>query len=171
MWRSGARLWRPASPLRDEVRLQAGSGWAISLVFVSRRAAARSSRQDLKWYGPQRHRRSQRGTRARALRTDPRTHEPVSNWESWPLATPNRPSSRWTNPCIPAVAVDEVHGAIWQGRPGKCRDRFDDIPKFPFLTPHLLDTDLIHNQSTPRKAAAHSARNTRFPPRRQDLDS
>jgi hypothetical protein len=44
---------------------------------------------------------------------------------------------------FPPVAIDEVHGAIGQTGPGKCRDGFNHIPKLTFLTPQLLDTDLI----------------------------
>src|SRR5260370_14368708 len=57
----------------------------------------------------------------------------------------DRPLGGQTRVFLP-VAIDEVHGAIGQSSPGKCRNGFDYIPKFPLLTPHLLDTDLIQRQ-------------------------
>src|ERR1700730_2289394 len=41
------------------------------------------------------------------------------------------------------MAIDEVHGAIGQSSPGKCRNGFDYFPKFRFPKPQLLNTELI----------------------------
>src|ERR1700758_2650618 len=67
------------------------------------------------------------------------------------------------------MAIDEVHRAIGQCGPGKCRDGFDHVPKFSFLAlrfPNTVSQDPPQDKHGNRKAKCSEPK--RFPPGRQN---
>src|SRR5271165_232188 len=65
--------------------------------------------------------------------------------------------------------MHEVHGAVGQSGPGKCRDGFYHIPKLPFLTPQLPNTQSISGPKQPEEnGRAQRAEPVRLVVRRSD---